>query len=108
LLREYIKNEHQSKKNGPIDLSGWTDYEPGVRQKKNFYFIHKDALLKKSFLQNSPTQENGYDCGVFTCINAEFVSRNEPQTFTQSQMPYFRQRMVWEILQKKLLVGGGL
>lgn len=51
-----------------------------------------------------PQQENAYDCGVFVCKMVEVLSRDKPLTvFSQKDMPNIRQRMVYEILQKRLL-----
>ena len=46
---------------------------------------------------------NGSDCGMFACKFAEYLSRDARLTFTQEHMPYFRRRMVYEIVTKKLL-----
>ncbi|KAJ1980369.1 SUMO1 sentrin specific peptidase 1 [Dimargaris verticillata] len=81
-LREYLQAEHLDKKQADFDLSGWTDWCP------------KDI----------PRQYNGFDCGVFACIFAEFASREEPFTFDQGRMKYLRQRMMYEILHTRLLV----
>jgi Ulp1 family protease len=70
------------KKNTPFDYTGWTIAQP----------------------KNIPAQENGYDCGVFTCIFAEYSSRGEPFDFSQSHMKYFRQRLIYEISQAELLI----
>jgi sentrin-specific protease 1 len=46
----------------------------------------------------TPQQENGYDCGVFTCQFLEALSRGEEAfRFTQQDMTYLRRRMIWEI-----------
>ncbi|XP_074429640.1 sentrin-specific protease 2-like [Larus michahellis] len=50
-----------------------------------------------------PQQSNGSDCGVFICKYADYISRDRPMTFTQTHMPYFRKKMVWEILHQELL-----
>uniref|UniRef100_A0A8C9EU86 SUMO specific peptidase 2 n=1 Tax=Pavo cristatus TaxID=9049 RepID=A0A8C9EU86_PAVCR len=50
-----------------------------------------------------PQQSNGSDCGVFMCKYADYVSRDKPITFTENDMPYFRKRMVWEIIHQQLL-----
>lgn len=50
-----------------------------------------------------PRQMNGSDCGVFSCMFAEFVTRNKAITFSQQQMEYFRQKMILEITQGELL-----
>uniref|UniRef100_A0A8C4SRC5 Ubiquitin-like protease family profile domain-containing protein n=1 Tax=Erpetoichthys calabaricus TaxID=27687 RepID=A0A8C4SRC5_ERPCA len=44
-----------------------------------------------------------FDCGVFACKYADYIARDKPINFTQKNMPYFRRRMVWEILNQKLL-----
>lgn len=53
--------------------------------------------------QDIPQQDNGFDCGVFTCQFIESLSRGEDDfAFTQENMPYLRRRMVWEIAHAKL------
>ncbi|KAK7207266.1 hypothetical protein BZA70DRAFT_233857 [Myxozyma melibiosi] len=80
-LREYLINESRTQ-NVPLnDVDQWEDYIPN----------------------DSPLQRNGYDCGVFTCKTVEVLSRAAPLTFTQNEMKLLRQRMVFEILQGKLL-----
>ncbi|KAI0757243.1 hypothetical protein C8Q80DRAFT_1215920 [Daedaleopsis nitida] len=81
LLRQYIDAEHRNKKKKPFDFTGWVDYT----------------------LPSTPQQENGFDCGVFTCQFLEAVSRGEEDfPFTQANMPYLRRKMVWEIAHVKL------
>jgi sentrin-specific protease 1 len=54
-------------------------------------------------IQITPQQENGYDCGVFTCQFFERLSRGEEYfNFTQADMPYLRRLMIWEIGHAKL------
>lgn len=45
-----------------------------------------------------PQQNNGSDCGVFACQFASYTARNAPFDFGPDDMPYFRRRMVYEIL----------
>jgi len=80
-LRDYINAEHIAKKGGPLDLTEWK------------CVIEKDI----------PEQLNGCDCGVFTCKYAEYLSQDKSFDFDQSDMPYFRRRMIWEIVNKTLL-----
>ncbi|XP_071482482.1 uncharacterized protein [Diadema antillarum] len=80
-LRDYVVSEHADKKKQEYSMEGWT------------YQCPRDI----------PQQLNGSDCGMFACKYAEYVSRDAPITFTQHDMPYFRRRMVWEILHKTLL-----
>ncbi|XP_070565219.1 sentrin-specific protease 1-like isoform X2 [Ptychodera flava] len=80
-LREYLRSEHLDKKKSDYDLSGWS--------------LH--------CIKDIPQQMNGSDCGMFACKYAEYISRDAKITFSQDDMPYFRRRMVWEILHKQLL-----
>lgn len=81
LLKDYLVSEHNDKKKSPYDVSDW----------------------ELSHEKNIPVQLNGSDCGVFTCKFAEYATRDAAISFTQEDMPYFRRRMVWEMLHKKLL-----
>ncbi|KAG1715794.1 hypothetical protein ID866_1370 [Astraeus odoratus] len=83
-LHQYLDLEHRNKKGRPFDFTGWVDYDP----------------------EDTPQQENGYDCGVFTCQFMESLSRGEqPFKFTQRDMAYFRKRMIWEIAHAKFWDG---
>jgi hypothetical protein len=56
------------------------------------------GIVSHVALQDTPQQENFYDCGVFTCQFMEALSRGEDVfNFKQANMSYFRRRMVWEI-----------
>ncbi|XP_068123440.1 sentrin-specific protease 1 [Hyperolius riggenbachi] len=83
LLLQYLKQESQDKKGIPFDTNGWT--------------------LSSKRSQEIPQQMNGSDCGMFACKYADYITKEKPITFTQHHMPYFRKRMVWEILHQKLL-----
>ncbi|KAI0252627.1 hypothetical protein BJV78DRAFT_325309 [Lactifluus subvellereus] len=85
LLREYVELEHRNKKDKPFDWTGWVNYCP----------------------RDTPQQENGYDCGVFTCQFLEALSRgmDSPFNFTQRNMSLLRRRMILEIARTELLGG---
>jgi len=80
-LAEYVKNEHLAKKGKALDMSSWVQ------------------VVAKQI----PQQMNGSDCGMFTCKFAEYLSRRARITFSQQDMPYFRRRMVYEIVENTLL-----
>jgi hypothetical protein len=44
------------------------------------------------------------DCGVFTLKFADYLSEDRPLEFDQSDMPYFRKRIVLELLSKSKLI----
>ncbi|XP_023708266.1 sentrin-specific protease 1 isoform X1 [Cryptotermes secundus] len=81
-LMKYLQDESLDKKKIQFKTSGW--------QTEN--------------VQKIPQQMNGSDCGMFSCMYAEFLCRNANITFTQEDMPYFRRKMVYEIYTCKLLL----
>ena len=81
VLLGYIEQEHMDKKKAPFDTS---DFE-----------------LEN--VKDIPRQMNGSDCGMFTLKYSEYLSRNASITFTQEDMPYYRQRMVYEIVNNKII-----
>lgn len=81
-LSNYLQSESLDKKKVQLDMSEWT-FEN---------------------VPNIPQQENGSDCGVFSCMYAEFITRNRPITFTQQHMQYFRKRMIYEICTGEMIV----
>ncbi|XP_017071425.1 sentrin-specific protease 1 [Drosophila eugracilis] len=48
--------------------------------------------------KNVPRQTNSDDCGVYSCMFAEYLSRDAWITFSQANMIYFRKKMALEIL----------
>ena len=53
--------------------------------------------------RHTPQQRNGSDCGVFMTRTADYLARGAALDFKQANMPYFRRRMVLEILRTSLL-----
>lgn len=83
VLLDYLEQESKDKKGKDLDTSGWT--------------------LHSKTRSEIPQQMNGSDCGMFTCKYADYITRDKKITFTQRNMPYFRKRMVWEIVNHALL-----
>jgi sentrin-specific protease 1 len=81
VLRDFLILEHCDKKQKSLTISEW----------------------KFSCVEDSPYQRNGHDYGVFTCITAEYLSRKAPLNFSQEDMPYFRRRMLLQMLVYKNL-----
>ena len=79
-LRDYLVAEARDKKQMEYDISNWTNHTP----------------------KNIPNQENGSDCGVFTCMYARHIASGVPFTFSQRDMPKIREHMICEILEQKL------
>lgn len=68
--------------------------EEHIDKKKQFF---NEMEWKTQNVHDIPQQQNGYDCGVFSCMYAEFITRNRPIEFSQEKMPYFRMKMIYEI-----------
>lgn len=80
-LEQYLRDESLDKRKKPFDTSGFT----------------------KQNMHECPRQMNGSDCGVFSCMFAEHEARGREIGFSQQHMPYFRQKMIYEISQGRLL-----
>ncbi|XP_049538963.1 uncharacterized protein LOC125953420 [Anopheles darlingi] len=81
MLENYLCQESLDKRQVPFDKTG----------------------LTKRNMSDCPKQNNGSDCGVFSCMFAEFLTRDHPITFNQSRMQYFRRKMMLEIAQGELI-----
>ncbi|KAK8844621.1 hypothetical protein IAR55_006468 [Kwoniella newhampshirensis] len=84
-VRGYLDAEHREKKGQPFDFTGWENH----------------------FNENTPQQDNGSDCGVFSCQTLEMITRGRDLVkqgfeFTAKDMPFMRRLMIWEIGKGKL------
>jgi sentrin-specific protease 1 len=79
-LLEYVKDEWKSKNQGEAlpNLEEW-------------------KLVSTTI--DTPRQENGWDCGVFTCMFADFLSLGYPLSFKQEHITQCRERIALSILQ---------
>jgi sentrin-specific protease 1 len=100
-LCEYLEKEHTDKKKQPYSTDKFA---------KVLCFIYCILLLLLIILffvqvivKNIPQQNNSSDCGMFACKFSEYLSRRANITFAQADMPYFRKRMIYEIVKKDLL-----
>ena len=80
-LRLYLAEEMMAKKDSLLNANEW----------------HLENVL------DLPQQENGYDCGVFALKFADYFARDAKINFDQRDIPYFRQRMIYEILMSSLI-----
>ncbi|CAL8128575.1 unnamed protein product [Orchesella dallaii] len=67
--------------------------------------VNADWVIQNGFDEDSiPQQENGWDCGVFMLQYAEYLSRQQNSfDFSQENMRYFREKIMNEILEQRLL-----
>ncbi|KAK9727602.1 Ulp1 protease family, C-terminal catalytic domain [Popillia japonica] len=81
-LLSYLEDEHLDKKKTEYDVSDW----------------------RLTNARDIPQQMNGSDCGMFACTFAEVLTRDAEINFSQEHMPYLRRKMVFEILEGRLLI----
>ena len=84
-LQTWLQDESQDKLKTDFDFDGWE-------------FIERP----QDEGEHVPSQLNGYDCGVFMCIFANYLAREEKFAFEQSDMSYFRHRMVADIIRGRV------
>ena len=78
-LREYVVQEAKAYSDCPnYNLEGWEEYVP----------------------QNIPHQDNGYDCAVYMCRYADYLSDglDLPERFQDQEIRRFRRRMLVQII----------
>lgn len=84
-LFRYLQDEHKIKKGSPLPE------------------VEKWRVMHNSVAGGIPLQENGYDCGVFTCMFAYFLLMDFPLVFTQEHINESRKWMVLSILKQQIL-----
>lgn len=82
-LLDYLRDESKDKKKQDFDDENWR--------------------LVNSYSEGIPQQKNCSDCGVFACTYAEYLTRQAKLKFSQEQMPYFRKKMIYEIITQQIL-----
>ncbi|CAJ1894774.1 unnamed protein product [Cylindrotheca closterium] len=83
-LFKYVQDEHKDKKKCPMpDIDDW-------------------ELVGTT--SDTPRQRNGFDCGVFTCMFADFVSKECPLVFSQEHITQCRERIVLAIMKGKAII----
>jgi len=83
-LFKYIQDEHQDKKKVPLpDIDEW-----------------KLVTTERA----CPSQRNGFDCGVFTCMFADFLSNDCPLLFSQEHITQCRERIALSIMSGSALM----
>jgi sentrin-specific protease 1 len=79
-LTGYIGDELCARKTGILGQSDWS------------YIEHK-----------CNQQTNIYDCGVFTVMNADFISNDCPLWFNQTHITHFRNKIASDIIRGRVL-----
>lgn len=76
-LLQYLKDEHKAKKGEEMDTTEWE-------------LVH--------CTRDTPGQRNGFDCGVFTCMFCDFISKDCPLVFSQDHINQCRERIALSIM----------
>ncbi len=80
-------------------LDEWKDKLKCDKNKYNLNINEWDEYNTEKY----PQQENGFDCGLFTCKCADWLVDDLFPDYKQENMSYFRKRMIVEIIQGKTL-----
>jgi hypothetical protein len=65
-------------------------------------FIKGEWQIFKNNKSETPQQKNGYDCGVFTIMYADFLTENLPLSFSQKDIALSRERICAALLRGNL------
>lgn len=76
LLSRFIEDEAKEKSGVELDTREW----------------------RRLFARDIPHQKNGSDCGVFAITYGDFCSKDVPFRFSQEDMPFFRRRIVADVM----------
>ena len=52
---------------------------------------------------DSPRQDNGFDCGMFVCMYADYMLQDLPEQFNQQNMPMLRGKFCYCVLTGNLI-----
>jgi len=78
-------------------LDGALQYMYDEARSLNHPFNHDEWQLI-SYNKGLPQQENGYDCGIFVILYADYIANNLSLTFTQKMVSLFRKKLCVYIL----------
>ena len=80
MLLDFLAEEHRDKKKSCLNVFGWK-------------LTHEKKI---------PQQAHD-DCGIFAIKYAQYFAMGKPMTFKTENMRYYRDRLIWEMKNKKLL-----
>ena len=92
-------------------LSRFRRYLDGMLRYLRLKFNDKSMLHGREFGKwttesagrSTPQQENGYDCGVYVVLTADFISDDLPLTFNANHVTSHRLMMAAAIMRGRLL-----
>ena len=79
-LMAYLKDEYHAKGCGVFNANEWKTFKCA---------------------EDTPQQDNSFDCGVYFCMFAELITQEKPLTFTQQDINQCRRRIASAIINFK-------
>jgi hypothetical protein len=102
MQREEIVYLDSAGSHSPQTLNNILRYLGDVSIRTRKTFLDKSKWKLRSQRNGIPLQQNGFDCGTYTCIYAAHELLNQPMEFNQEDMQYFRQMIGVDILNGKI------
>jgi len=105
-LLEYVKDEYRDKKGKELDVTKWelVSCTKDTPQQTNGEFVFLGGrlaclgVLCRILLSNILFLNLGFDCGVFTCMFGDFISRDCQPLFNQDHIKQCRDRIALSIM----------
>ena len=102
-LMQYLQDEYKEKKRQEFDVSAWnvvlgTRNTPRQLNGKSTVMFIVLSQMQLSCLPQYHHSYTGHDCGVFTCIFSDFISKDAPPIFTQNHIDQCRKRIALSII----------
>lgn len=102
----YLQDEHMDKKKTPLpDIDQWelVECERDTPRQRNGKCLESDGSPETT-TTTTLTCSSGYDCGVFTCMFADFISKSCPLVFSQEHITQCRERIALSIMNGKAIM----
>ena len=98
-LFQWLKDEHWSKKRCKLpDVDKWRlSFAPNIQRLSKRIGSHDLAMNKFPCTDLTPLPQ-GYDCGMFVCMIADFLSIGHLLVFCQDHIEYCRKRIIISIM----------
>ena len=106
-LFRYVQDEHKALFKTDMDVKEWQlvpcQRNLPLQRNGKKYGSHPICTCLLILLLTSVNKLIGYDCGVFLCMYADFISNDNPIIFTQSEIDVCRERIALSIMRNMAL-----
>jgi sentrin-specific protease 1 len=83
----WLRDQAEERKMEKLDTAEWKKFSSGEYSGEHLQV---------------PQQRNGFDCGILSCLAADYLSDHLPLTYSQGDMPHFRAKIAAAILKGEL------